>query len=114
MKSCKYIVNVKRLTTSVNMPEFEMKKNPETGEVERIPTGRFYTEVPSKAEQAQLTQGRSKQVPYEFLLKTVQDGKEVKTDYDSLPIGGASAGALSVLPKSPPLKKALPQFYVEV
>lgn len=106
LKSRKYLVNVKRLTTSVNMPVFKTVKVPsDDGEGTkkiRVPTGEVVPEVPSKAELSQLTQGRAKQVPFEFFMKTVQDGVPVKTEYDFLPVTSNSLATFSQLPSAPP------------
>lgn len=112
LKSRKYLVNVKRLTTSVSMPEFKIVKD-EDGKKKRVATGNYYTEVPSRAEQSTLMQGRAKQVPYEYMLKMMQDKHEVKTEYDFLPVNPSSLGRLSVLPDEPvqpapaPVQKSL-------
>lgn len=109
LKSRKYLVNVKRLTTSVNMPVFKTVQVVDelTGEKKkiRVPTGEVVPEVPSKAELSQLTQGRAKQVPFEFFMKTVQDGVPVKTEYDFLPTTGHSLAAFSQLPGAPPRER---------
>jgi superfamily II DNA or RNA helicase len=109
LKSRKYLVNVKRLTTSVNMPVFRTVQitDPNTGEKKkiRVPTGDVVPEVPSKAELSQLTQGRAKQVPFEFFMKTVQDGVPVETQYDFLPTTGHSLAAMSQLPSAPPRER---------
>lgn len=111
LKSRKYLVNVKRLTTSVNMPVFKTVKVPaDDGEgfkKIRVPTGEVVPEVPSKAELSQLTQGRAKQVPFEFFMKTVQDGVPVKTEYDFLPVTGNSLASFSQLPTAPPRKREI-------
>lgn len=133
LKSRKYLVNVKRLTTSVDMPEFKVVKDPETGKKMRVATGTTLTEVPARAEQAQLTQGRAKQVPYEAFLKMVQDAHDVKSNYDFIAnVSGSSLSAFSNLPKpeqkkildampaekaqalveAAGIKKSLPRFYV--
>lgn len=109
LKSRKYLVNVKRLTTSVNMPIFKTVVISEDGETKRkvrVPTGEIVPEVPSKAELSQLTQGRAKQVPFEFFMKTVQDGVPISTEYDFLPVGSDSLASMSQLPSAPKRKRA--------
>ena len=115
LKSRKYLVNVKRLTTSVNMPVFATVTvtDPLTGKKKKVkvPTDEIAPEAPSKAELTQLTQGRSKQVPYEFMMKTVQDGLAPRTNYDYLPVKDESLGAftrsaLATTPKKPKTVRA--------
>ncbi len=104
LKSRKYLVNVKRLTTSVDMPEFAIVQSvDEDGNKtkKRIATGNFFTEVPSRAEQAQLTQGRAKQVPYEAFLKMVQNAHEFKSNYEFIAnVGATTLSAFSNMPKT--------------
>jgi len=107
LKSRKYLVNVKRLTTSVNMPAFKTIKVPDGEGFKkiRVPTGEIVTEVPCKAELSPLTQGRAKQVPYEFFMKTVQDGVPAQTAYDFLPVLPHSLASFSQLPTAPPRER---------
>lgn len=89
LRSRKYLVNVKRLTTSVSMPEMMTVKvvNEETGkkETRTVPTGNMVDEHPSRAERSVLTQGRAKQVPYERFLNLVQTAQPVTGSFDFLP-----------------------------
>lgn len=83
LRSRKYLVDVKRLTTSVEVPEMETVKV-DGKQVER-PTGRMKVEHPSKAEKAVLMRGRAKQVPTEKFLGLMQQNQPVEAAYDFVP-----------------------------
>lgn len=89
LRSRKYLVNVKRLTTSVEVPETETvtTKDADGKKVKvKRPTGNTVVESPSKAEQSVLTAGRAKQVPTEKLLALGQAELPEQTPFDFLPI----------------------------
>lgn len=95
LKSRRYMVDVKRLTVSVDMPEFKQVKikDAEGTRTVNIPTGRFTVEAPVQAERSTLAQGRSKMVPYELFLKQLQNAQPVKSQYSFIP---EAAGSYSV------------------
>jgi len=98
LKSRRYLVDVKRLTVSVDMPEFVQKKNPKPPPKKiRIATGNMITESPALAEKSQLAQGRAKMVPYEYFLKIVQNEQPKHTKYDYIPSWRGSLAAFSLL-----------------
>lgn len=98
-----YLVDVKRLTTSCDVPEMKtsMIEDPLTGKKKRIqtPTGQWAVESPTAAERSQLMQGRAKMVPYEKSLKVFQGAQSVKTDYDFLTASPKSLAHFSILPE---------------
>lgn len=120
LKTRRYMVDVKRLTTSVDMPEFHVVKveGPDgKTKKKKVPTGEYVTESPTEAEKAQLAQGRAKMVPYEFFLKLVQSAQPMHTRYDYISSWRGSLGAFSRLPgedkqKAPATEAAKAMFYV--
>jgi len=105
-----YLVDVKRLTTSCDVPEFQSIKveDPMTGKktVVQVPTGKWTVESPTSAERSILTQGRMKMVPYEKAMKTFQSAQPVKTDYDFLVTPRASIRSFSIMPEEIEREKA--------
>jgi hypothetical protein len=101
LKSRRFLVDVKRLTVSVDMPEFVTVSvvDPFTGKKKKkkIPTGNMITESPAMAEKSQLAQGRAKMVPYEYFLKVVQNEQPKHTKYDYTPAWKGSLAAFSLL-----------------
>jgi len=101
LKSRRYLVDVKRLTVSVDMPEFELVDGVDetTGKKVKVkvPTGNMITESPALAEKSQLTQGRAKMVPYEHFLHVVQNEQPKHTKYDYTPAWKGSLAAFSLL-----------------
>ncbi len=123
LKSRRYLVDVKRLTVSADMPIFKevTTQDPVTGKAikVRVATGEYETESPVKAERSQLAQGRAKMVPYEYFLKIVQSAQPLHTKYDYIDAQVGSVAAFSEMPEGytapgpsglPPAKKS--QFYV--
>lgn len=91
MKARRYLVDVQRFTTSVDMPLFKtvVRRDAEGGKTRvRVPElgsdGKpiYVTESPSAAERSQLTQQRAKQRSYEFFMKMVQNATPSETQYD--------------------------------
>jgi hypothetical protein len=126
LKSRRYLVDVKRLTTSVDMPEFKnyIVEDPETGKKKRkrkaVP-GKYTLESPTMSDRSQLAQGRVKMVANENLFHVMQTSQPVVTRYDSLPAQSGSLAAFSELPETAhrtpvPIKKSLrrglPRFVV--
>lgn len=103
MKDRRFLVDVKRFTTSVDMPEWEVKKIPtpdgKTIKV-RVQTGNFIVESPSQAERAQLAQQRAKMVPYEAFLNDVQNARPQTTQYDFVSSAVGSVATTSTTDKS--------------
>lgn len=112
LRSRKYLVDVKRLTTSVEAPVREEKtrkvRNPETGRMNTVKTEHiigYQTEFPSKAEKSKLTQARAKQIPFEALLSDLQTEFPVHTSYD---FESATPGQMAKFePASPKSKEEL-------
>ncbi len=96
MKDRRFLVDVKRFTTSVDMPEMVTitVEDPMTGKKvkKEVHTGAFIVESPVQAERAVLAQGRAKMVPYEQFLNDVQNATPESTNYDFV---GASVGSMS-------------------
>jgi hypothetical protein len=92
LKARRALVDVKRLTTSAEIPLFteEKRKNPLTGKKEtvKVPVldahGNHLTETqsPVEAERAQLASQRSKMAPYELFLHVVQSSQPLGSEYD--------------------------------
>lgn len=107
LRSRKYLVDVKRLTTSVETPEMEtvtVSSVDENGKkvkkkVERF-TGRTKIEHPSKAERAVLMQGRAKQVPTEKFLNLAQQELPTSTAFDFIPARPSDLGQFAYEPRS--------------
>lgn len=99
LRGRKYLVDVKRFTTSVNMPVMETSKkiDERTGKTKkiRVPTGQIAAESPAKAELTQMTSGRAKQAPYEFTMEKIQQGVALRTNYDHLAVSSQSLASLS-------------------
>ena len=108
MKSRRYLVHVKRLTVSADVPEFEAVKVKMGGKTRtiQIPTGQYVTESPVKAERSQMTQGRAKKVPYEYALKKLQSEVATHTKYGYIDAYRGSLGAFARFPDdyTPPQK----------
>jgi len=89
LRSRKYLVDVKRLTTSVESPIRKKEKqrytDPVTGKKRtrtvEVTVGQ-QVEFPSKAEKSKLLQARAKQVPFEALMADLQAEFPVNTHYD--------------------------------
>jgi len=105
-----YLVDVKRLTTSCDVPEMKSIRieDPMTGKktTVQIPTGNWSVEAPTQAERSQLTQGRMKMVPYEKAMKAFQNAQPIKTDYDFLVTPRASVRSFSIMPEEIEREKA--------
>jgi len=128
LKSRRYLVDVKRLTTSVDTPVFKTftVTDPETGKKKkkRKETGEFRTESPVMSDKAQLAQGRAKMVANEYFLHTVQNAQPVVTRYDYQTAQEGSLAGFSELADRPvrpivvPVKKSLthrtPRFVVRL
>lgn len=119
LKTRRYLVDVKRLTVSADVPEMVKvdSVDPETGKKKKVavPTGRFITESPVMAERAQLAQGRAKMVPYEYMMHIVQNAQPRPTSYEYMDGSSKDVAAFGALPKDAPpaaVKKSL--FYVRV
>lgn len=93
LRSRKYLVDVKRLTTSVETPEMETVTI--DGQQVTRPTGKVSIEHPSKVERAQLMAGRAKQVPTEKLLSLVQEELPSEPSFDFVPASAASLSELA-------------------
>jgi len=95
LRSRKYLVDVKRLTTSVETPVMETVTRTEmvNGKKVRVkeerPTGAMKIEHPSKAEKAVLMAGRAKQVPTEKFLNLMQEELPPDASFDFTPAGTA-------------------------
>lgn len=93
LRTRKYLVDVKRLTTSVEAPirktvkekisvPSEDGKRSKVRTVKREITVGYQVEFPSKAEKSKLLQARAKQVPMEAFLADLQTEFPVHTSYD--------------------------------
>lgn len=105
LRSRKYLVDVKRLTTSVVAPVKKTVsrkvKDPETGKTRTVKTEVTVgeqVEFPSKAEKSKLLQARAKQVPFEGLLSDLQSEFPVHTSYD---FEAATPGQLAKFESTP-------------
>lgn len=117
LKSRRYLVEVQRLTVSVDMPVFEIKvdEDPVTGKKKRkkVYTGAYAVESPCLAERAQLTRGRVKGVAQERFAYDLQRAQPVKTQFDFIDVPVSSMGRFTMLPKEEEkAQKSLPAFYV--
>lgn len=99
LRSRKYLVDVKRLTTSVETPVMETVTitDPETGKKtkEQRPTGQMSVEHPSKAEKSVLMAGRAKQVPTENFLSLMQQELPPDASFDFIPAQPAELAKFS-------------------
>lgn len=94
LRSRRYLKDVKRFTSSVEVPEMRtetvetIERDEETGKEKKrrkkrqVPTGQMKWESPCQAEQAQLTRGRAKQVPVERLFGAIQAEIPTETSFD--------------------------------
>lgn len=94
LRSRRYLKDVKRFTSSVEVPEMKtetvetVERDEETGKEKirrrkrQVPTGAMKWESPCQAEQAQLTRGRAKQVPVERLFSAIQAEIPTETSFD--------------------------------
>lgn len=113
MRSRKYLVDVKRFTTSVNMPVMETQVYvDEEGKKKkrRVPTDQVMPEAPAKAELMQMTGGRAKQAPYEYLLDVTQKGLLPRTNYDHLAVSPQSLTCFSQTASRAPVKVKPPKI----
>lgn len=85
LRSRGYMVDVKRLTTSVEIPKFEARtvKDPVTGEkqTKRVQVG-TQIEYPSKAERSVMVRQRAKSKPIENMFSLLQSQEPSTTSYD--------------------------------
>lgn len=99
MQDRRFLVDVKRFTTSVEVPELRVVQveDPLSGKKKKvhIPTGQFVIESPSAAERAQLAQQRAKMVPYERFLRDVQNAVPAVTEFDFVGSTGSSMATTS-------------------
>lgn len=110
MRSRKALVYVKRYLNSCEMPVMVPmeKEDEETGETITVDVqatdeqGRpqFEIESPIAPQMSQLAQGRAKAVPYENLMRVVQEAVPVKTPYDFIPAAVGSLETFSILDPS--------------
>jgi hypothetical protein len=91
LKQRRGIVDVKRLTTSAQVPQYRKEKQEYTDERGRVrtrtvetATGEFDIEYPSKAEKAVLTRGRAKEAPMEHFFRLLQTDFQPETRFDFL------------------------------
>jgi hypothetical protein len=88
MRDRKFLVQVKRLTTSCELPEYEeieyeIEVKGKLKKVkEQVPTGEMVVESPVKAERAVLTQGRVKMTAVEQFQHAVSNARPQPTAHD--------------------------------
>jgi len=110
LRSRKYLVDVKRFTTSVNMPVMEKQKDPVTGKTMMVPTDEIVPEAPAKAELSQMTSGRAKMAPYEYMMDVTQKGLLPRTNYDHLAVSASSLACFSSTASPTPVKAKPPKI----
>jgi len=104
MQDRRFLVEVKRFTTSVDIPITEEITIPVAGKKKgkkvTVQTGEYSMESPCNAERSQLMQSRAKMTAVEAFLNIAQNAQPETTDYDFVAASVASARTTSTLNKN--------------
>ena len=101
MQDRRFLVEVKRFTTSVDLPVTEERTVAVPGKKKGVKvvvqTGEYHMESPCNAERSQLMQSRAKMTAVEAFLNIAQNAQPETTNYDFVPASVASARTTSTL-----------------